>query len=186
MLHYSSCFEICTVYFEWAQCPSAKCLCCMATTVSTSERGGAQRATGSVANNTQVIISPKGAPALSEVGQDAAGDGVKQLNNAKAHRSWCLGQVSTLCRCVCCVHILKKKRLSFSFFGFSFYKWQPLVTTFLLKISNQEEDCIWMRFKQTLSFEDESGRKRLCYTKTNRGPSWLVYIGPQVTYNRAW
>lgn len=48
------------------------------------KRGGAASATGSVANNTLVIISPKGAPALCEVGQDAAGDGVKQLSNAKA------------------------------------------------------------------------------------------------------
>lgn len=33
------------------------------------------------------LFPPKGAPALSEVGQDAAADGVEQLNNATAHRS---------------------------------------------------------------------------------------------------
>lgn len=37
------------------------------------------------------------------------GDGVQQLNNAKARRSWCFGQLSSLCCCFCCICGVKRK-----------------------------------------------------------------------------
>lgn len=64
-----------------------RCLCCSGHNCSEEEKGGAERATGSVANNNQIIIWPKGAPALFEVGLNSEGDDVKQLNNAKHTRA---------------------------------------------------------------------------------------------------
>lgn len=40
-------------------------------------------AEGSVLSNSQIIIWPKGTPALFEVGLDSEGDNMKQLNNAE-------------------------------------------------------------------------------------------------------
>ncbi len=49
-------------------------------------------------NNNQIIIRPKGAPALFEVGLDSEGDDMRQLNNAEqTGADVYLLKVSSLC-----------------------------------------------------------------------------------------
>lgn len=62
---------------------SSQSLCCNNGNCSEEEKGGPERATGGVVNNNQIIIWPKGAHALFEVGLNSGGDDMKQLNNAE-------------------------------------------------------------------------------------------------------
>lgn len=83
-------------------------LCCNDHNCSEEEKGGPERATGSVVNNNQIIIWPKGAPALFEVGLDSEGDDMKQLNNAERTGADVYPlQVSSLCYSDFCIPVLK-------------------------------------------------------------------------------
>lgn len=61
-------------------------LCCNNHNCSQEEKRGPDGATASVVHNNQIIIWPKGAPALFEVGLDSQGDDTRQLNNAALNR----------------------------------------------------------------------------------------------------
>lgn len=62
-------------------------LSCNEHNCSEEETGGPGRVTESVANNNQIIMWPKGAPALLAFGLGSASDGMKQLNNAEWTRA---------------------------------------------------------------------------------------------------
>lgn len=74
---------LCTRYEVGEQsCPVKVCASTTAT-VQRRKRGDPKRATGGVVNNNHIIIWPKGAHALFEVGLNSGGDDTKQLNNAE-------------------------------------------------------------------------------------------------------